>query len=126
MHEASLTRALIRQVEAIATQHDAARIVEVSVSVGDFAGVEPELLQVAFERQIAETPLCGVRLNLARVPLEGVCSQCMSEFLIESFRFACPCCESSRVTVVRGEEMILESVVFEDIVFEDAATTPLP
>jgi len=115
MHEASLMRTLIRQVAAIAEQHAAARVVEVSVSVGEFSGVEPELLRIAFQRQIEGTPLGGAELGLARVPLEGVCEQCHREFAIEGFCFVCPHCESSRVTVVRGEEMVLESVVFEDI-----------
>ena len=114
MHEASLVRTLIRQVEAIAERHAEARVAEVSVSVGDFSGVEPELLRMAFERQIAVTPLDGARLRLAHVPLEGVCSQCNSEFSIVAFRFICPHCEGSQVTVLRGEEMILESLVFED------------
>jgi hydrogenase nickel incorporation protein HypA/HybF len=121
MHETSLMSTLIRQVEAIAERHNEARVVEVSVSVGEFSGVEPDLLRMAFERQIVDTPLHGGRLNLARVPLEGVCSQCLSEFAIEAFRFVCPRCGDSHVTVVRGEEMILESVVFEDI-----ATAALP
>lgn len=115
MHEASLVRTLIRQVEAIAARHDGARVVEVSVSIGEFSGVEPDLLGMAFEREVTDTSLCGGELKLVRVPLEGVCSQCQNEFAIKTFRFVCPHCESSRVTVLRGEEMILESIVFENV-----------
>ena len=115
MHEASLVRTLIRQVAAIAAQHAAARVAEVSLSVGEFSGVEPELLRMAFQRQIEDTPLRGAGLRLSRVPLEGICAECHREFAIEGFRFVCPRCQSSCVTIVRGEEMVLESVVFEAV-----------
>ena len=114
MHEASLVRTLIRQVEALASEQGKARVVEVSVSIGEFSGVEPDLLRIAFERQIFGTALCDARLSLVRVPLEGFCSKCQLVFAIEAFRFICPGCGGSHVNVNRGEEMMLEGVVFEE------------
>ena len=122
MHEASLARTLIRQVRDIAAAQDDARVAEVSVSVGEFSGVEPDLLQLAFDQQIAATPLSGTRLRLQRVPLEGACSQCEHVFEITKFRFVCPSCEATRIDIVRGEEMILESVLFEEV---QAAAAPV-
>ncbi|MCA9102592.1 MAG: hydrogenase maturation nickel metallochaperone HypA [Planctomycetales bacterium] len=113
MHETSLVQALIRQVERLMADHDAVRVTEVSVSVGEFSGVDAELMQFAFLREIEGTALRDARLTLAAVPLEARCVACGHLFAVGGFRFECPRCESRHIEVVRGEEMVLETVVFD-------------
>lgn len=114
MHEASLVRSLLAQVERLALDNGARRVTEVKVTVGEFAGVEPDLLELAFERQSAGTSLDGARLQLTRVPLEAECAACGSTFRVEQFDFTCPTCRRPGSAVVtRGEELWLESIMLE-------------
>ncbi len=113
MHEDSLVRALLRQVEDLLRQHTAARATRVKVTIGEFSGVEPDLLELAFARQAHATAARGARLNVERVPLTGSCQRCSQSFVIRRFRFVCPSCESSAVTVTGGEQLILDSVTME-------------
>jgi hydrogenase nickel incorporation protein HypA/HybF len=114
MHERSLVRALLRQVQQVADENSDGKVVSIRVRVGEFSGVEPELLASAYVELIRGTPLCDATLDMEQVQLEGICDQCGTRFRIERFDFQCRRCGSLHVTVHGGEELLLESVKFEE------------
>ena len=114
MHERSLVKSLLRQVENLAAGHPGSHVRSIRVRIGEFSGVEPELLASAYSDLITATPFHGVALDMERVPLEGVCEQCGSRFQIERFNFQCGKCGSVRLTLRGGEEMLLDSVTLEE------------
>lgn len=114
MHERSLVRQLLRQVEKLMIEHNAERVREVRLSIGEFSGVEPELLETAFHELVGAGPLGDAVLELERVPLEAQCDACDCQFAVERFAFLCPQCHSTEVTVLRGEQLMLESLVLEE------------
>jgi hydrogenase nickel incorporation protein HypA/HybF len=116
MHERSLVKALLRQVENLAAAHPGSHIVSIHVHIGEFSGVEPELFATAYDELVTQTPLRGAALNLERVALEAVCDQCGSRFRIERFKFQCGKCGSLRLAIHGGEELLLDSVKMEDTV----------
>ena len=103
-------RALLRQVEEIRHAHGGRRVVEVQVSIGEFSGVEPDLLVSAFEQLALSTHAQNASLAIQQVPLEARCGECGREWRVERFRFECVACGSRLVEVVRGEDLMLESV----------------
>jgi hydrogenase nickel incorporation protein HypA/HybF len=113
MHEYSLVRALLHQVEEVLRHENASSVRIVSVTIGEFSGVDADLLQMAFEDVSGDSSLASAELLIERVALEARCESCSNEFLVERFRFACPVCESASVKIIRGEEMMLERVVLE-------------
>jgi hydrogenase nickel incorporation protein HypA/HybF len=116
VHEYSIARTLIQQVKELLAKHAGDQITEVRVSVGEFSGIEADLLSMAYEMLVEGTSLSISKLLVSRVPLAARCGQCDYEFRIERFKFVCPRCNDRRVVVVRGEEMVLESVVMEQAV----------
>jgi hydrogenase nickel incorporation protein HypA/HybF len=98
----------------MADENSARRVVSVRVRLGDFSGVESELLSSAFDELVEDTPLCGAALEIEKVPLEAVCEQCGNHFRIERFHFQCGQCGSLRLTIRGGEEMLLDSVTMEE------------
>ena len=113
MHEISLVKALLCQIEDLVVQHRAKRVSCVKLTVGEFSGVEPDLLEMAFVQQSQNSTIAGASLSMTRRPLTGVCRSCSEEFPIVQFRFQCPGCGSADVQVSSGEELILESVTME-------------
>ena len=113
MHEYSLARALLHQIEQIVRREGAAGVRSVSVTIGEFSGVDADLLQMAFENLTEQSTFAGAELLIEKVALEASCENCSCDFPVERFHFVCPQCESSKVKVLRGEEMILERVVLE-------------
>ena len=114
MHERSLVKALLRQVEDVAAEHPASHVVSIRVRIGEFSGVEPELLASAYDDLIMDTPFHSAALDLEQVPLEAVCEHCGSQFRIERFNFRCDVCGSMKITIRGGEEMLLDSVTMEE------------
>jgi hydrogenase nickel incorporation protein HypA/HybF len=114
MHEQSLVKALLRQVEAVAVPHSGSRVISIRVRIGEFSGVEAELLASAYEDLVQHTTFCGATLDVERVTLEAVCQQCGHRFRVEQFNFQCAKCGSIRLTLQGGEELLLDSVVMEE------------
>jgi hydrogenase nickel incorporation protein HypA/HybF len=108
-------RALLREVEKLAVEHSNSHVVSVRVRVGEFSGVNADLLAMAYDEMVQDTPLRGAALAMERVPLEGVCDDCGNRFRIERFRFQCDKCGSARVTLRGGEELQLDSVTLEEV-----------
>ena len=113
MHERSLIGRLIQQVMEIRKQHGDRNVVAIHLQVGEFSGVDAALLKTAFADTVANTSLHSTALYLQKVPLEARCDTCQREFSVKQFRFECPQCQSSRVTVLRGDELMLDSIVME-------------
>lgn len=120
MHERSIIRQLLQQVVEVMLEHESSRVTTVRISVGEFSGVEAELLRTAFRDMSPYTPAQGAELRLETVPLEAACDACGSEFAVKHFHFLCPACESQQVRILRGEDLMLESVTLEDNNHEQA------
>jgi hydrogenase nickel insertion protein HypA len=101
-------------VQDVADENSASRVLSIRVRIGEFSGVEPDLLSSAYDDLVQDTPLCGAALNMEQVPLEAVCEQCGNKFRIERFHFQCDKCGSLRLSLRGGEELLLESVTFEE------------
>lgn len=113
MHEESLVRSLLQQVERIAIEHQATRVTEVEVEIGALSGVEPLLVESAFARNAPGTTCDEAVLTVREINLAVACHRCSQTFELTQLQFACPACAASDVTVVRGEEFRLMNVTLE-------------
>ena len=114
MHEISLMRGLIRQVEAIAAEQGGGVVTRVDVSVGPLSGVEPLLLQSAFEQLASRSTISQAELSVQCIGLAAACRVCGQAFEVESFRFECPSCQSRSVQITSGDDFRLLSLEIED------------
>ena len=109
MHEQSLVRNLLRQVDEIRRQHDADRVTEVRVEIGPLSGVEPLLLASAFELLKQGTTAVTAILVIDEVSLLARCDACIIQFEVNDFVFRCPKCDGN-VIVTGGDELVLVSI----------------
>jgi hydrogenase nickel incorporation protein HypA/HybF len=114
MHEQSLVRSLLSQVQNDVVPNASCRVDEVRVEIGPLAGVEPLLVQSAFEQLVESSSLRGARLVIDVVPLSAECTACAEEFDVERFRFRCPACGSPQVRVTRGDAFRLVSITIRE------------
>jgi len=111
MHEASLVKSLLEQVDRLAAEHAAVAVEEVRVRIGPLSGVEPMLVSLAFERLAP----AGANLVVEEVPLTARCRDCCKLFELKQFRFHCSYCESSDVDVIEGDVFMLESITIRRV-----------
>lgn len=113
MHEQSLIRSLLKQVDELRQQHGGGLVAEVRVQLGPLSGVEPLLLASAFDQLSSETSAGGAKLAVEEVTLLAKCDSCDREFEIHDFVFRCPTCQGN-VRVTQGDEFQLVSVSLHD------------
>ncbi len=114
MHELSIVQALFEQVEKLAAQHQARRVVRLAVEVGEFSNVVPELFERAFDAFCQVEPLlAGARMEVRVLPLRLHCEECRGEFRPQNYSFLCPHCSSSNCRVIQGEELLLRDLELE-------------
>ncbi|WP_345972656.1 hydrogenase maturation nickel metallochaperone HypA [Sulfurimonas diazotrophicus] len=113
MHEYSVVQALLEQVEKHAAEHEAERVTKVIVKIGVMSGVEPHLLEIAFNTFKERTVCDGADFVMDIQPVTLTCRQCGSRSELEKVWYRCPACESLEVDVVDGEEMYLMSLEME-------------
>jgi hydrogenase nickel incorporation protein HypA/HybF len=114
MHETSLMASLLNRVGEELTKLGAARVLSIRVSVGELAGVDPRLLEIAFRQLTVGTPADGACFDVEIVPVTAVCESCRARFTVYEFHFRCPDCGSGRTQAVAGEQVLLESLTVGD------------
>ncbi len=113
MHEASLVRSLLTQVEQLRAVHGGGTVTQIEVEIGPLSGVEALLVRDAFSWLAAESNLHNAELVIHETELQAVCNECGNAFTLPSFRFECPHCESRHVRVTHGDQFRLLNVTME-------------
>jgi len=110
LHEYSIVQSLLDSCEEHAKQNDSTNVTKVVVKIGVLSGVEPDLLQTAFDT-FKEKTVCENAefiINHQKVVIE--CMDCNTTSTLEKNEFSCPKCQSNMIKVIDGEEMYLMSL----------------
>jgi hydrogenase nickel incorporation protein HypA/HybF len=113
MHELSICQSLIRQVQQVAADNNTQSVTLIRIRVGGLSGVEPPLLERAFEIARAGTVAAEAELEIEDGPVVVKCKDCGASSAAAINRLLCQYCGDWRVTVTEGEELLLLSVEIE-------------
>ncbi len=113
MHELSLATALVDATLSEARKHGAGRIDTVRCRIGRLRQVDDQLLRDAFEIAAAGTIAAGAALDVSYTGIRIDCHACGVGTDVESWRFDCPRCGESRVSLTGGDELELTSIDVE-------------
>ena len=113
MHEYSVVQALLNQCEEIAEQNGATKVMKVITKIGVMSGIEPHLLEVAFNTFKEGTICDGAEFIINQQKLKLECRECGNIFEVDEVRYFCLECESLKVKVVDGEDMYLMRLEIE-------------
>jgi hydrogenase nickel incorporation protein HypA/HybF len=111
MHELSVASAVVDT----ATRHAGGRrVTAVQLRVGHLRQVVPDSLAFYFDHVAAGTLCEGARLEQEVVPARLVCESCEHEWELGEAMFRCPRCDATRVRIVAGNELCVESIEVEE------------
>ena len=113
MHELAVCQALIGQVERVARDNGARRVLSVTLAIGPLSGVEPKLLEHAYPLAAAGTVAEDARLVIETVAVQVRCRKCRAETAVAPNRLLCGTCNDWQVDVIAGDEMLLQRVEIE-------------
>lgn len=108
MHEYSIVQALIEQCEDYAAQNQASEVSKVVIKIGKLSGVEPHLLEVAFDSFKLTSQVCKqAELVMNLQPVQIFCFACGHTNSLTEHNYICPDCNSDQVSITDGEDMFL-------------------
>ncbi len=113
MHEYSIVQALLEQCEEHAKANNSTKITKVVTKIGKLSGVEPHLLETAFETFKEKSVCDGAEFVMNLQDLKLYCNECGKESEQREVRYQCGHCHSTDVSVIDGEEMYLMSLEME-------------
>lgn len=113
MHEYSIVQSLIDSCEEHVKANCATKVTKVVVKIGVLSGVEPHLLEEAFNMFKEESICEGAEfvMNIQKVKI--YCDSCELETELEKNEFVCPKCSSYEIKVLDGEDMFLMQLELE-------------
>jgi hydrogenase nickel incorporation protein HypA/HybF len=111
MHEYSVGQALMERIEAEASARGATAVHRVRLTIGDVAGIEPELLATAFSILQEHTICAHAVLDIERVPATWACSACNRPIEAGGV-LCCPDCGAA-ARLVSGDEIVLAQLEME-------------
>ena len=110
MHELSVCRSLLREVERAAAMHGAEGVSRIVVTVGPLSGVDAGLLKRAFEAARIGTLAEAAAFDLEVSPIMVRCEACGRDTAATANQLTCRGCSSGRVRVLSGDELVLKRV----------------
>lgn len=110
MHEYPITQRIIEIAEEYARKHNADKVLQINLVVGDYSGYVSSSIELYFDI-IAGDSLCkGAKLNIERIEPKLKCSSCGELFIRKPFSFACPHCKGEGVPTEIGKEFFIKSI----------------
>ncbi|MDQ3740581.1 MAG: hydrogenase maturation nickel metallochaperone HypA [Actinomycetota bacterium] len=111
MHELSIAEAVVQIVCRHAGDR---RVASVELKVGHLRQVVPDALTFAFGLVAEGTVAEGAALEIEDVPAQGRCRDCGAESAPTGFPLLCAHCGSWDLEVLRGEELLVDSLELEE------------
>ncbi len=112
MHEYSLVEALVRRVEEEAGRRHALAVHGLRVTIGELAGVDPELFRTAYETFRAGTVCERATLELVPHPARWSCPSCGRSFSRGDV-LRCGACDRPARMDERSDALLLEAIDME-------------
>jgi hydrogenase nickel incorporation protein HypA/HybF len=111
LHELSIAESVVR---IASRQADGRKVTKVHMKVGYLRQIVPSSLAFGFGLLAQGTPVEGADLEMEQVPAEARCRGCGAESRLSSFPLQCLGCGGFDLEILKGEELIVESLELEE------------
>jgi len=111
MHEFSLCQSVISIAKKAAIDNSK-EVSKVVVKIGNLAGVDIESLEFWFPVAAKESILEQAKLEIIHEQAIAKCKTCEHEFELTKLYEQCPNCGSFEKDILKGKDMLVESIVF--------------
>jgi hydrogenase nickel incorporation protein HypA/HybF len=111
MHEYSLVQALVERVEQEVRAHHASGVHQLSVRIGEMAGVDVELFATAYSTFRERTVCEHASLHVDVVPAAWACRSCHAA-IAHGRPLQCPEC-GAPARLIAGDEIMLDRIELE-------------
>lgn len=117
MHELGIVVKVLDQVDEVAAEYKAQKILKVTMEVGEVSTIVPDLFTDAFDWAKKKTRFAQ-DAELEMIIIEGrtYCENCGETYRTTEHGKKCPCCGSHETYLLTGDQVIIKDIaaVFDD------------
>ena len=125
MHEFATAQSIVRTVTRAAMMHQARKISEIRLELGEFTFINPQQLQFVFEIAAKDSPAEDAKLIIKKSLGKIKCIQCGYEgglkytgpeihsSIAAQFVLDCPKCDSKETEIIGGRELRIKDIKIE-------------
>ncbi|MGE5474581.1 MAG: hydrogenase maturation nickel metallochaperone HypA [Ignavibacteriales bacterium] len=110
MHEYAVAESIVRLAEDQAKKHNAQKVIQINLVIGEMAGIEPESLRMYFELLAEGTIVQSAKLNFTYISAQFKCEKCNEIYAKVKSAIECPLCGSFGRMTEKGKEFYMESI----------------
>lgn len=110
MHELTLIQNIFTTILNVAADNQLKRITRVTLHVGQLRQVVPDFLQFAFTTTAKNTIAENAVLQIEHVPVTIMCQTCHKKSTVEENIYICPLCQSTKLEILSGKEIIIANI----------------
>lgn len=114
MHEYSIVSSLLNLCEKEAKKNNAETVKKVTLQIGKLSAIEPHFMESCFDFFKKDTICENATLIMKIIDIEIYCNTCKSNHIILNKNFYCPNCKSGETKILKGQEMIIESIEIKE------------
>ncbi|MHA2005904.1 MAG: hydrogenase maturation nickel metallochaperone HypA [Promethearchaeota archaeon] len=123
MHEFSFAYNIFKVAEATAIKHNAKKISEVLLEIGELTLIVPELLQRSFEMATKGSIAEGAKLTIKILPGKIRCRDCNKDSVVSLNRnaeltglqlFECSHCGSNNTEIIEGKKANVKNIKIQE------------
>jgi hydrogenase nickel incorporation protein HypA/HybF len=85
-------------------------VLSITLRIGPLSGFEPELLRAAFPLVAHGTHCEAAQIDIRTIPVVVRCKDCSTVSEVPPNRLVCASCGAWQVSLMSGDDMLLESV----------------
>jgi len=110
MHELRIIQDIFPTIEKASQENHLKSISKVHLKMGALRQIVPEFLKFAFTTVAKGTIAEEAELVIEIIPITVFCQNCQQKFKVEENAYLCPNCESTKLEILTGKEIVLESI----------------
>ncbi len=113
MHELSLTQDMLSIALKEAEKYGSKKIISLKLKLGSMSMVDSECFKFYFDEFSKNTIASEASLDFVKSDPEIECTSCNSKSTLKDLVMVCPVCNSIDVTLLSGQEILLEDMEIE-------------
>ena len=111
MHELSIVMSIIQIAEKESAKNNAVSVEEIELEIGELSGIEMPAFYFAWQQAVRSTLLEKAKRTINHIDGEGKCMDCEAVFPMQQLYEPCPVCGDHFVTIQKGKELRVKSLV---------------
>ena len=114
MHELSITESLLETVLRYASDSRAKKVINIYLTIGELSSIVDISVQFFWDLVTKNTIAENSKLNFKYIKAEFICNDCTTKYLLRYQQLTCPNCDSSNISLLAGDEFILQAIDIEE------------